>query len=123
MWRENGKAENITLEIVEKVWSGGVDFGREVEPVIEEKEVNTGDTIALGNDVWGYANITIRNITNDGVLVYFDTEGIVRENPDGTINLLSDEHNWTANIRFNEEYRIVTQTLSSGMNWTLTFKR
>ena len=118
--------ENIILEIISQVWcSRSLLHGNEFEPQSEMTEVYEGQLINLNglvvDELAGSARIEM--IGDDYVTVSFNSNHIVPVNENGTISLLSERGNWTAQINFNEEYRVATQTMSAGVNWVFIFNR
>jgi ribosomal protein S4E len=115
MQEDNG---SITLHIVEQYWTGWVR--EQPEPKIEEKTVKKGDIINL-NSHYGEVIVTIKDINDSIIVVNFNSKYVVKENPNGTINLNSRNWNWTDSINYNEEYSIATQYTDAGIIWKFTF--
>jgi 23S rRNA G2069 N7-methylase RlmK/C1962 C5-methylase RlmI len=108
--------------ITKQDWSGW--SVEQPEPVQESRQIKSGDIITL---VWYpdsdiEAALYINSIDNEKIeLRFVTTGGIVKENDNGTINLLSKEYNWTDSVYFGEQLRLVTQTMDGGCSWTLSF--
>lgn len=111
-----------TIIITKQEWTGWIRC--QPEPVQESREIKSGDKITLEwLNFLMKADVYIKSLDEDGVELRFSTEGIVEANSNGTINLLSDEDDWTVKVCYCKSYRIVTQMMDAGCSWTLSFEK
>jgi hypothetical protein len=112
--------EKINLQIKEQFWSGWVEKQR--EPKVEIIMIKKGEIIKkeykMGSSL--YAFITIEDIKDDVVVVNFNTDG-VGGNKECDFRMGGGKYNWTVEIKYNEEYEIMTLALDQGCTWRLTF--
>ncbi|MCL2494769.1 MAG: hypothetical protein FWE98_03840 [Oscillospiraceae bacterium] len=115
------EAAPVTLSVVRQDWTG--------RPVQQMEPISLGayalkKRSVAESETWdGNAKITLKKFDDNTVTVRFQTKNMVERNPNGTINLMSDEHDWVAVIPYEEPYEIITQTMDAGTSFIYTFSK
>jgi hypothetical protein len=114
------KPTEVKLTIVETAWNS------RTEPAYTETRRDTA-RLCIGDNTaveWNSCDalITIKDITDDGVVVRFTANGVAPSNERGNFDFAADD-DWTVTIKYGDVYYIGTQTLDAGTIWALVFEK
>ena len=113
----------VILDVTHQMWTGWSE--KQPNPDEESREIQKGDVLELESESFSSCKVkaTIEDIKEDAVVVHFHTESVVKSNADGSIDLNSNDYDWIDEIKYNEEYRLSSQTLDAGIIWKLVFNK